>query len=91
MLPFFGKYREWKEFLAMKDISDNFKSVEILQNESDLKVKSSSYEFSAQNTLFEFDEDTNIMIDYDVFEENSSVVWDIRKMVVSENEKEQII
>ena len=90
-VSFFGKYSEWKDFLAMENISDNFKSIEILQNEADMRIKSSGYDFSAQNTLFEFDEDTNIMIDYDVFEDNSNTVWDIRKMVVSENEKNNYI
>ena len=86
-ISFFGKYKEWKEFLEMENISDNFKQLDIFRNDSDMTIKTSSCKLSAPGSIFNIDDDTNIMIDYDVFEENSSAVWDIRKMVISENEK----
>ena len=90
-VSFFGKYREWNEFLSMNSISDNFKSIEISENNEYIRIKTAGYDFSASAESFIFNEDTNIMIDYDVFEENSTAVWDIRKIVVSENEKNNYI
>ena len=90
-VSFFGKYSEWQDFLAIDNLSDNFRSIEISESRPGVNIKTAGLDFSANNKSFIFDEDTNIMIDYDVFEEKRNPVWDVRKIVVSENEKNNYI
>lgn len=91
-ISYYGKLKEWKEYLALKDIiPDNLSSIELSEVDSSIILKSKTLNITSDKSIIDGDDDTNITINYDVYPKNGKPTWDIRRVVLSENKSDNFL
>lgn len=84
-ISFYGNYKEWKEYLSLKElIPPSLSEITINKSSNGIEFRSKNLELISHNSIIKASDDTIITLDYDIFTSNGKIVWDIRRVVFSE-------
>lgn len=84
-ISFYGNYKEWKEYLSLKElIPPSLTEITINKNSNGMVFRSKNLELISHNSIINASDDTIITLDYDIFTSKGEIVWDIRRVVFSE-------
>ncbi|QEN05989.1 serine protease [Thiospirochaeta perfilievii] len=89
-ISYYGTFEEWSEFLSLSDLIPNrFKDISIYKN-NDGKVVLDSSIFSVNDyqDIFENNSKLEITLDFDIFKKSEKNIWDIRRVVFAEENRD---
>lgn len=92
-VSYFGKLREWQEFMNQKsylpsfinDLKFSFKP------DKSFSLKHKHFSVEIDNSIIKLDGDTSLGINYSYLKENDRVIWDVRKVALAEHDKSNYI
>jgi hypothetical protein len=89
MISYYGKIKEWKELLNYKNLLPG--SLEDMAltytNQKNLKIKTKRFAVDVDNSVISIIDDTILAMKFGFYLEKGTVIWDIRDMNLSENQK----
>jgi len=92
-LSYFGKLKEWNEFLSLNEnLPDCLKNIKFnyKKNES-VFLDAKRFSLNLDNKFIEFSDDSTMFLNYDFYLDKGKVVWDIRKVSFSEDKKDNFL
>jgi serine protease Do len=86
-VSYYGTLRQWREYLAMKDLLPAvFSGIHIgFEYGKDFKYQSGRIAFSYPSSLMKIAENSDLQLGFSYFSDHGKVVWDVSKVVVGEN------
>ena len=91
-VSYFGTFKEWQEFLAMKDRLPSIFSTLDIRFESDkfFRYKSARLSLSYGPNVMKISDKSSLELDFSYFQEEGKTVWDINGMVITEEKYNQV-
>lgn len=92
-VSYYGKLKEWKEFMELKNqlpqiFSDvNFSFVE----NKNFNFTTKKYAFKADSDIVKIEDDTRLTVNFGFYHDAKKVIWDIRRLVLAEDNKSNAI
>jgi serine protease Do len=92
-VPYFGNIKEWNEFLKHTDIlPEKVNAIKIKAvNGKSLNVTSSRFTIDITNDVLPINDETEITINYGVYPDKGKIVWDVRRILVAEYNKDNYL
>jgi len=92
-ISYFGKLKEWQEFVQMKNYLPSFIGDLKFSYSRDQSLSLNHKRFSVEfdKSMINLSEDTSLGINYGYQKENNKIIWDVRRITLSENEKSNYI
>lgn len=92
-ISYFGKLKEWEEFVQQKNYVPSF--INDLKfsytRDKSLSLKHKRFSFEFDKSMINLGEDTSLGINYSYLQEKNKTIWDIRRVTLAENEKSNYI
>ena len=87
-LSYYGTYSEWKEFLELKEyIPERLKDVSLEVDNNSVSVNTTVARVDNLELVVSKIDKLEITLDYDFFNRDGSTVWDIRRIIISEEKR----
>ena len=91
-VPYFGTFKEWREFLGVKDLLPSALSTVNIQmkNSEVFRYESRRLSFSYGPDIMKISNSSNLRLDFGYFQEQGRTVWDITEIGIAEDKYKQI-
>jgi hypothetical protein len=90
-VSYFGAFKEWQEFLTMKDILPSiFSTIHIqIKNGEVFRYQSKRLTLSYSPDVIRISDKSSLQVDFSYFQEEGRTVWDVNGMVITEEKYNQ--
>ena len=91
-VSYFGTFKEWREFLSMKDLLPSLLStldIQIKNNEV-FRYESRRLSFSYTPDTMKISNNSNLRLDFGYFQEQGRTIWDVTEIGIAEDKYKQI-
>ena len=91
-VSYYGTFKEWQEFLSMKDLLPSiFSTIDIhIENDKIFRYKSARLSLSYGPDIMKISDKSSFQVDFSYFQEEGRTVWDINGMMITEEKYNQI-
>ena len=91
-ISYFGTFKEWREFLSMKDrLPSLFSTLDIQIKNSELfRYKSKRFSLSYGPDIMKISDNSDLRLHFGYFQEQGRTIWDITEIGVAEDKYNQI-
>jgi len=91
-VSYFGTFKEWQEFLSMKDLLPSlFSTLDILiKNNEMFRYKSKRLSLSYGPEIMKISDNSDLRLHFGYFQEQGRTVWDITEIGIAEDKYNQI-
>jgi len=91
-VSYFGTFKEWREFLGVKDLLPSALSTVNIQmkNSEVFRYESRRLSFSCGPDIMKISNSSNLRLDFGYFQEQGRTVWDITEIGIAEDKYKQI-
>ena len=91
-VSYFGTFKEWREFLGVKDLLPSALSTVNIQmkNSEVFRYESRRLSFSYGSDIMKISNNSNLRLDFGYFQEQGRTVWDITEIGIAEDKYKQI-
>jgi serine protease Do len=91
-VSYFGTFKEWREFLGVKDLLPSALSTVNIQmkNSEVFRYESRRLSFSYGSDIMKISNSSNLRLDFGYFQEQGRTVWDITEIGIAEDKYKQI-
>jgi serine protease Do len=91
-VSYFGTFKEWREFLGMKDLMPSpLSAVNIqMENQESFRYESRRFSFSYGPDIMKISDNSNLRLDFGYFQEQGRTVWDVSEIAMAEDRYSQI-
>ena len=91
-VSYFGTFKEWQEFLTMKDLLPSvFSTLDIhIENNKIFRYKSARLSLSYGPDVMKISDKSSLQVDFSYFQEEGRPVWDINGMMITEEKYNQM-
>jgi serine protease Do len=91
-VSYFGTFKEWREFLGVKDLLPSTVSTVNIQikNSDVFRYESRRLSFSYGPDIMKISNNSNLRLDFGYFQEQGRTVWDITEIGIAEDKYKQI-
>jgi hypothetical protein len=91
-VSYFGTFKEWREFVGVKDLMPSTLSAVNIQmkNQELFRYESRRLSFSYGPDIMKISDNGNLRLDFGYFEEQGRTVWDITEIGIAEDKYKQI-
>lgn len=91
-VSYFGTFKEWREFLSMKDrLPSLFSTLDIQIKNSELfRYKSKRFSLSYGPDIMKISDNSDLRLHFGYFQEQGRTIWDITEIGVAEDKYNQI-
>lgn len=91
-VSYFGTFKEWREFLGVKDLLPSALSTVNIQmkNSEVFRYESRRLSFSYGPDIMKISNNSNLRLDFGYFQEQGRTVWDITEIGIAEDKYKQI-
>lgn len=89
-VSYYGKVRDWKEFLTFSNLlHDKVNRIKVKYEVGEmLDVVTPTCSLTVPNDIITINDDTELIVNFSVYPKNGSIVWDVRRILISEYGKE---
>jgi serine protease Do len=89
-VPYYGKVAEWNEFLRFTDIlPDKVNTIKVkAEKGKTLSVSTQKFIVDVPSDVIPISDDTEVTINFDFYPDKGRIVWDVRRILVSEYNKD---
>ena len=90
-VSYFGTFKEWQEFLAMKDLLPSvFSTIHIqIKNGEVFRYQSKRLTLSYSPDVIRISDKSSLQVDFSYFQEEGRAVWDVNGMMITEEKYNQ--
>ncbi|HVP77255.1 MAG TPA: serine protease [Thermodesulfobacteriota bacterium] len=91
-VSYVGTFKEWQEFLTMRDLLPSvFSTVDIqIENNKIFRYKSARLSLSYGPEVMKISDKSYLQVDFSYFQEKGKTLWDVRGMMVTEEKYNQM-
>ena len=91
-VSYFGAFKEWQEFLTMKDLLPPiFSTLDIhIENNKIFRYKSARLSLSYGDDVMKISDKSSLQVDFSYFQEEGKTVWDINGIMITEEKYNQM-
>jgi hypothetical protein len=91
-VSYYGSFKEWREFLSMKDLLPSvFSTLDIhIENNKIFRYKSARLGLSYGPDIMKITDKSSFQLDFGYFDEKGKTVWDINGIMATEEKYNQI-
>jgi hypothetical protein len=91
-VSYFGTFKEWREFLTMKDLLPSlFSTLDIqIRNSEMFRYKSKRFSLSYGPDIMKISDNSDLRLHFGYFQEQGRTIWDITEIGVAEDKYNQI-
>jgi len=91
-VSYFGTFKEWQEFLTMKELLPSlFSAIDIhIVNNKGFQYKSARLSLAYGPDVMKISDKSSLQVDFSYFQEEGRVVWDVNGMTITEEKYNQM-
>ena len=91
-VSYVGTFKEWQEFLTMRDLLPSvFSTLDIqIENNKIFRYKSARFSLSYGPEVMKISDKSYLQVDFSYFQEKGKTLWDVRGMMVTEEKYNQM-
>ncbi len=91
-VSYLGTFREWQEFLTMRDFLPSiFSTLDIhIENNKVFRYKSARLSFSYGPDVMKISDKSHLQVDFSYFQEEGRTLWDVKGMMITEEKYSQM-
>jgi hypothetical protein len=91
-VSYVGTFKEWQEFLTLRDLLPSvFSTLDIqIENNKIFRYKSARFSLSYGPEVMKISDKSYLQVDFSYFQEKGKTLWDVRGMMVTEEKYNQM-
>jgi hypothetical protein len=91
-VSYYGTFKDWREFLSMKDLLPSiFSTLDIhIENNEVFQYKSARFSLSYRPDIMKISNNSDLRLNFSYFQEEGRTVWDITEISIAEEKYNQI-
>ena len=91
-VSYYGSFKDWREFLTMKDLLPRiFSTIDIhIEDNERFRFKSARLSLFYSPNIMKISDNSDLRLDFSYFEEQGRTVWDISNIAIGEEKYNQI-